>query len=151
MRVKPEAIQGVQTGGLSTFYYFNDSGYGIYVYFVVSGGQLAVKLATTENNWTEYSGGGSYNFGYPEIDDPYVFIRRFNNGGKLAYTVYQNTSPSIEGAWSYTFTTGIDYSDEKKITVFGINSETSNYQTGVTFSNMYSAETKEKLLEKYKK
>lgn len=141
----------VQTGGLSTFYYFNDSGYGIYAYFVVSGGQLAVKLATTENNWTEYSGGGSYNFGYPEIDDPYVFIRRFNNGGKLAYTVYQNTSPSIEGAWSYTFTTGIDYSDEKKITVFGINSETSNYQTGVTFSNMYSAETKEKLIEKYKK
>ncbi len=141
----------IQTGSLSSFYYLNDSGYGIYIYFVVTGSQLAIKLATTENNWTEYSGGGSYNFGYPGIDDPYVFIRRHNENGKLAYTVYQNDSPTLDGAWTYTFVTDIVYNDVNKITVFGINSETSNYQTGITFGNMYSAETKEKLLEKYKK
>ena len=135
-------------GVLSTFYYFNDGGIGIYVYLISVPGQLAVRVATGENGWTEYKVNGE-SFGYPGINNPYVFIRRHNDNGKVAYTIYQNATPSLEGAWSYTCTTGLDYSDDRVISTFGINSEVVDYGTGISFVNMYSAESQEKLLKKY--
>ncbi len=135
-------------GVLSTFYYFNDGGIGIYVYLISVPGQLAVRVATGENGWTEYKVNGE-SFGYPGINNPYVFIRRHNDNGKVAYTIYQNATPSLDGVWTYTCTTGLDYSEERVISTFGVNSETSNYGTGISFVNMYSAESQEKLLKKY--
>ncbi len=130
-------------GTLSTFLFISGSDISAYVYFVSVNGQLALRLATNENGWTEYG-----SFQYPSINDPYVFVRRFNNNGKLAYTIYMSATPTLEGAWEYTYTTDVAYSADSAINQFGFNAE-ANYAEGVVFSNIYSADSQEKLLNKY--
>ncbi len=130
-------------GTLSTFLFISGSDTNAYVYFVSVNGQLALRMATSENGWTEYG-----SFQYPSINDPYVFVQRHNNGGKLALTIYMSATPTLDGAWSYTYTTNVDYSADSAIGQFGFNAE-ADYAEGVVFSNIYSAASKEELLAKY--
>ena len=135
-------------GVLSTFMYLNESNIQTYIYFVSVQGQLAVRVSTSENNWTDYKVNGE-SFGFPGVDNPFVFVRRHNNNGKLAYTIYMNAMPTLEGAWSYTCTTGVNYSEDSTIGQFGFTAEADNYAEGVVFADIYSADSQEKLLKKY--
>ena len=136
----------VYSGG--THYYINDGDMGIYVYFTATGNQLATRIATGENGWTEYQVNGEF-FGYPGIKDPYVFIKRHNDNGKLAYTIYQSATLSLEGAWSYTCTTGITYDENSGISVFGINSDYGDFGAGCKYKNMFNASSQEALFAHY--
>jgi hypothetical protein len=127
--------------------YINEGNLQAYIYLVSVPGQLAVRVATSENGWTEYKVNGE-TFGFGGINDPCVFIRRHNDNGKLAYTIYMSATASLDGAWSYTCTTGVDYSADSAIGQFGFNAE-ANYAEGVVISNIYSADSSEKLLKKY--
>ena len=142
-KFKRNATDGV----LSTFLYINEGNLQAYIYLVSIPGQLAVRVSTGENGWTDYKVNGEM-FGYPGINDPYVFIRRHNDNGKVAYTIYMSATPTLDGAWSYTCTTGVAYSEDSAIGQFGFNAE-ANYAEGVVISNIYSADSSEKLLKKY--
>jgi hypothetical protein len=135
------------SGVFSTFLFISASDINAYVYFVSVDGQLAIRLATSENGWTEYTVNGE-GFAYPGINDPYVFVQRHNNAGKVAYTIYMSATPTLDGAWSYTYTTSVNYSADSAIGQFGFNAE-ADYAEGVVFSNIYSAASKEQLLAKY--
>ncbi|MBO5480382.1 MAG: hypothetical protein J6A63_04245, partial [Clostridia bacterium] len=135
------------SGVFSTFLFISASDINAYVYFVSVDGQLALRLATSENGWTEYTVNGE-GFAYPGINDPYVFVQRHNNAGKVAYTIYMSATPTLDGAWSYTYTTSVNYSADSAIGQFGFNAE-ADYAEGVVFSNIYSAASKEQLLAKY--
>ena len=138
-KFKRNATDGV----LSTFLFISGSDINAYIYFVSVNGQLALRLATGENGWTDYG-----SFQYPGVNDPYVFVQRHNNGGKVAYTIYMSATPTLDGAWSYTYTTSVEYSADSAIGQFGFNAE-ADYAEGVVFSNIYSAASKEELLAKY--
>jgi hypothetical protein len=127
--------------------YINEGNLQAYIYLVSVPGQLAVRVATSENGWTEYKVNGE-TFGFGGINNPYVFIRRHSDNGKLAYTIYMSATASLDGAWSYTCTTGVAYSEDSAIGQFGFNAE-ANYAEGVVISNIYSADSSEKLLKKY--
>ena len=138
-KFKRNATNGV----LSTFLFISGSDINAYIYFVSVNGQLALRLATGENGWTDYG-----SFQYPGVNDPYVFVQRHNNGGKVAYTIYMSATPTLDGAWSYTYTTSVEYSADSALGQFGFNAE-ADYAEGVVFSNIYSAASKEELLAKY--